>query len=102
MRKNEEKVQEDKKNNGKMSTKKKGEWSDDKVQLYKDNKCFFCKKPGHKLQDCRQKKAEAVNATRETHLRKCIGVLTSDKFCSIRIGFRRDLPQYKVSGKDCS
>jgi len=28
------------------------------------------------------------------HLRKCIGVPTGDKFCSIRIGFRRDLPQY--------
>jgi len=38
--------------------------------LYKDNKCFFCKKLGHKLQDCRQKKAETktANVTQETAL----------------------------------
>jgi len=36
------------------------------------------------------------------HLRKCIGVLTGDKFCRIRIGFPRVLSQYKVTRKDCS
>jgi len=36
--------------------------------MYKDNKCFFCKKPGHKLQDCRERKAETTNATQETAL----------------------------------
>jgi len=70
MRKNEEKAQEDKKNNYKQKNAWKGEWSEEKVQLYKDNKCFFCKKPGQKLQDCRQKKAETetANATQETAL----------------------------------
>jgi len=67
-RKNEEKAQEDKKNNDKSKNAQKGEWSDKKVQLYKDNKCFFCKKPGHKLQDCREKKTETANATQETAL----------------------------------
>jgi len=56
------------KNNGKSNTARKGEWSKEKVQLYRDNKCFFCKKPGHKSQDCRQKKAEAANAIQETAL----------------------------------
>ncbi len=64
-RKNKEKAQEDKKNNNKQKNAWEGEWGEEKVQLYKDNKCFFCKRPGHKLQDCRQKKAETetTNAT---------------------------------------
>jgi len=56
-RKNEEKAKDNSKNNNRLKNTQKGEWSNKKVQLYKDNKCIFCKKPGHKLQDCRQRKA---------------------------------------------
>jgi len=68
LRKNKEQAQADKKNNDKQKHARKGEWSEEKVQLYKDNKCFFCKKPGHKSQDCRERKTETVNATQETAL----------------------------------
>jgi len=50
-RKKEEKEKADNKNDSKSRNARKGEWSEEQVQLYKDNKCFFCKKPGHKSQD---------------------------------------------------
>jgi len=47
----------DSKSNGKLKTMQKQEWSVEQCQLYKDNKWFFCKKPGHKLQDCKKKQS---------------------------------------------
>ncbi len=66
-RKNEEKARDNSKNDSRSRNTHKGEWNNENVCLYKDNKCFFCKKPGHKLQDCRQiiGESELVNVTQE-------------------------------------
>jgi len=48
------------------------------VQLYKDNKRYFCKKPGHKSQDCRKKKPESANAAHKNALMATTAMTVSE------------------------
>jgi len=44
-------------------------WPDEKAMLYKESKCYFCKKPGNKSADCyAKKKHEEQNASQPIQL----------------------------------